>query len=168
MGDIAHFYMGGDSPRSNSATRTKPSHHRPAMYPAARSPGNPAAIIKAYSALKITRATRPPRDTLPAAFPAGGGTRPTPARPAERSPMAAPFGIRHHRLLTSQGLAEIPGTTDLQGEAVNHQVAINGGRELAKYPDLKAGQYQAQAEFNRDLEANNPETYDQSLGGAYS
>ena len=32
-------------------------------------------------------------------------------------------------------------------------VAINRGRELAKYVDLKSGQYRAQAEFTRDLDA---------------
>ena len=75
------------------------------------------------------------------------------ARPGERSLMAALFGIKHHRLLTGQGVAEILGMTNLQSEGINYQVAINRGRELAKYVDLKSGQYRAQAEFTRDLDA---------------
>ena len=75
------------------------------------------------------------------------------ARPGERPLMAALFGIKHHGLLTGQGVAEILGMTNLQSEPVKYQVAINRGRELAKYVDLKSGQYRAQAEFTRDMDA---------------
>ena len=75
------------------------------------------------------------------------------ARPGERPLMEALFGIRYHGLLTSQSVAEILGMTNLQGGSVNYDVAINRGRELAKYVDLKSGQYRAQAEFTRDMEA---------------
>lgn len=75
------------------------------------------------------------------------------ARPGERSLMAALFGIKHHGLLTGQGVAGILAMTNLQDEAINYQVAINRGRELGKYVDLKSGQYRAQAEFSRDLDA---------------
>ena len=74
-------------------------------------------------------------------------------RTGERPLMAALFGIKHHRLLTGQCVVEILGMTSLQRGPVNYEVAINRGRELARYVDLKPGQYQAQAEYTKDLSA---------------
>ena len=74
------------------------------------------------------------------------------ARPGERWLMAALFGIKHHGLLTGQGVAEILGLAKLQSEPINYEVAINRGRELAKYVDLKSGQHRAQAEFTGDMD----------------
>ena len=73
----------------------------------------------------------------------------------ERSLMAILFGIKHHRHLDNQKVAEILGMVNLQGGSINYDVAISRGIHLAKYVTLKSGQYQARAELTKDINASN-------------
>ena len=74
------------------------------------------------------------------------------ARFGERALMATLFGIKHHRQLDDRNVAEILSMNNLPYCPVNYDVAINRGRELAKYVVLKSHQYRAQAELTKNLD----------------
>ena len=76
------------------------------------------------------------------------------ARFGERSLMATLSGIEHRRQLDGRNVAEVLSMNNLPSGPVNCEVAINRGRELAKYLDLKSGQYPAQVELIKNLDAH--------------